>query len=157
MKIRKANANNRKKEFEITTYSGSHFSFPYSNAELVPTSNNKIIELYVDEELANEAITYVLESGDEGTIHVEQFLDYNEDPAYMANLLMYKLSLEARRNLENSGLSIRHVASRLNTSVPQLYRLLDAQKTNKSMTQLIKLLHVLELDVDLVVKKRAAS
>ena len=157
MKIRKANANNRKKQFEITTYNGSDFSFPYANAELVPTSKNKIIELYVDKELANEAITYVLESGDEGTIHVEQFLDYNEDPAYMANLLLYKLSLEASRNMDNSGLSVRHVASRLNTSVPQLYRLLDVKNTNKSMTQLIKLLHLLDLDVDVVVKKRAAG
>lgn len=157
MKIRKVNANNRKREFEITTYNGSEFSFPYANAELKPTRENRIAKLFVDKELANEAITYVLESGDEGTIHIEQFLDYNEDPVYLANLIMYKLSLEAKRNMENSALSARHIAKMLNTSIPQLYRLLDLQNTRKSMTQLIKLLHLLDLDVDFVVKKRAVN
>jgi len=154
VKIRNAKANNRKKEFEITTFNGSEFIFPYANAELKPTSENRIAELFVDKELANEAITYVLESGEEGTIHIEQILDYNEDPVYLANLLMYKLSLEAKRNMEDSALSTRHIARRLNTSVPQLYRLLDLQNTHKSMTQLIKLLHILNLDVDFVVKER---
>ena len=43
------------------------------------------------------------------------------------------------------------------TSVPQLYRLLDPANHRKSMRQLISLLHVLNCDVDLVVKERTAA
>ena len=101
--------------------------------------------------LGNEAITYVLNSGDEGSLHIEQILEYNEDPNYMANLLSYKLTLEALNGIENSGLSRRQIAKRLKTSVPQLYRLLDPANTSKSINQLVALLHVLNRKVDLVV------
>jgi len=67
-----------------------------------------------------QKLTLVLNSGDEGSIHIEQILEYNEDPKYMAELLTYKLTLEARRGIENSGLSRRQIAKWLQTSVPQL-------------------------------------
>jgi hypothetical protein len=38
----------------------------------------------VDDELGREAFTYTLESGREGTVHVEQVLDYHRDPGYLA-------------------------------------------------------------------------
>ena len=92
-----------------------------------------------------------------GSIHIEQVIEYKEDPKYLADLLTYKLSLEARKCIESSELSRRQVAKRLKTSVPQLYRLLDPANTRKSMKQLVALLHILDCDVDLVVKKRAAA
>jgi hypothetical protein len=49
------------------------------------------------------------------------------------------------------------MVKRLKTSVPQLYRLLDPSNTNKSMSQLVALLHILDCDVDFVVKKRSAA
>jgi len=107
--------------------------------------------------LGNEAFTYILESGEEGSVHIEQVLEYNEDPKYLADLLTYRLSLEARERIEHSELSRRQVAKRLKTSVPQLYRLLDPANTRKSMRQLVALLHILNCDVDLVVKERAAA
>jgi hypothetical protein len=66
------------------------------------------------------------------------------------------LSIEAQKGLESSKLSRRQIAKRLNTSVPQLYRLIDPTNTSKSMKQLVALLHILDRDVDLVVKKKAA-
>ena len=75
----------------------------------------------------------------------------------MADLLTYKLTLEAQEGIEGSGLSMRQIAKRLKTSVPQLYRLLDPVNTRKSMSQLVALLHVLNCDVDLVVKKKDAA
>ncbi|MGH8193651.1 MAG: hypothetical protein ACREQ8_04505 [Woeseiaceae bacterium] len=110
----------------------------------------------MDKELGNEAFTYVLKSGKHGSIHIEQVLEYIEDPKYLADLLTYKLSIEAKKGLESSKLSRRQIAKRLNTSVPQLYRLLDPTNTSKSMKQLVALLHILDRDVDLVVKKTAA-
>jgi hypothetical protein len=155
MKVNKVSINNRRKEFSITTHSGAAYTFPYTEADPRPGSGNRIEEVFVDKELGNEAITYVLNSGDEGSIHIEQILEYNEDPKYMAELLTYKLTLEARHGIENSGLSRRQIAKRLKTSVPQLYRLLDPANTSKSINQLVALLHVLNCKVDLVVNCRA--
>ena len=157
MKIRSVKSNNRKQEFSIVTYSGAEYSFPYSKADPRPVADNRIEDISVDKELGKEAFTYALESGVEGTVHIEQVLEYNEDPKYLADLLTYKLSLEAQKCIEDSELSRRQMAKQLKTSVPQLYRLLDPSNTRKSMSQLIALLHILNCDVDLVVKKRSAA
>ena len=154
MRVNKVSMNNRRKEFSIATRSGAAYTFPYAEANPRPSSGNRVEEVFVDQELGNEAITYVLNSGDEGSIHIEQILEYNEDPKYMAELLIYKLTLEARHEIENSGLSRRQIAKRLKTSVPQLYRLLDPANTRKSINQLVALLHVLNCKVDLVVNCR---
>lgn len=157
MKIRGVTVNNRKKEFAVTVYSGATYSFPYSEADPPPVPENPIEEVVVDKELGKEAITYTLESGEEGSVHIEQILEYNEDPKYLAELLTYRLSLEAQECIKTSALSRRQIAKRLKTSVPQLYRLLDPTNAKKSMKQLVALLHILNCDVDLVVKKRAAA
>ena len=157
MKIRSVASNNRRNEFSVVTRSGAAYTFPYVEAEPAPGSDDRIVEVFVDKELGNEAITYILESGEEGSIHIEQILEYNEDPKYLAELLAYKLTLEARGGVEDSGLSMRQIAKRLKTSVPQLYRLLDPANTRKSMSQLVTLLHVLNCDVDLVVRKKDAA
>ena len=67
-----------------------------------------------------------------------------------------RLTVEAKRQVEESGLSRRELARRLKTSVPQLYRLLDTTNTKKSINQLSCLLQVLECSVDLVVTDRGA-
>jgi len=157
VKIRSITSNNRKNEFSVITRSGVEYSFPYSEADPRPSPDDHIERVFVDKELGNEAFTFILESGEEGSIHIEQVLEYNEDPQYLADLLTYKLSLEAQKLIESSELSRRQVAKRLRTSVPQLYRLLDPTNTRKSMKQLVALLHILNCDVNLVVKKRAAA
>ncbi len=157
MKIRSVTSNNRRNEFTVVTRSGATYTFPYSEADPCPNSDDRLADVFVDKELGNEAFTYILESGEEGSIHIEHILEYNEDPRYLAELLTYKLTLEAQEGIEGSELSMRQIAKRLNTSVPQLYRLLDPVNTRKSMSQLVALLHVLNCDVDLVVKKKVAA
>jgi len=157
MKIRSVTLNNRRNEFAVVTRSGAAYAFPYAESDPRPSSDDRIVETFVDKELGNEAFTYILQSGGEGSIHIEQILEYNEDPKYLAELLTYKLTLEAQCGVEGSGLSMRQIAKRLKTSVPQLYRLLDPTNSRKSMSQLVALLYVLHRDVDLVVKKRVAA
>src|SRR4030067_1466612 len=140
MKIQNVTSNNRKREFTVALRSGVVYSFPYSETDPRPSTDDRIEDVFVDKELGNEAFTYILESGKEGTVHIEQVLEYHEDPKYLAELLTYKLSVEAQRRIKNSALSRRQVAKRLNTSVPQLYRLLDPANTSKSINQLIELL-----------------
>ncbi len=157
MKIHSVTSNNRRNEFTVVTRSGATYTFPYSEADPCPDSDDRIAEIFVDRELGSEAFTYILESGAEGSIHIEHILEYDEDPKYLAELLTYRLTLEAQKGIEGSGLSMRQIAKRLKTSVPQVYRLLDPVNTRKSMSQLVALLHVLNCDVDLIVKKKAAA
>ena len=152
MKLRRVVPNNRKRQFEITARNGRVLSMPYGKVTPKPTTNDLVRDVFVDRELANEAFTYRLASGGEGSVHVEQVLEYNEDPSYLGEQLVYRLSLEAERRVAASGLSRRELARRLNTSLPQLYRLLDPANTRKSMAQLVSLLRVLGCDVDVVVR-----
>lgn len=157
MKVRKVIANNRKAQLELTTYSGQTYPFPYVKLDPRPSVRDRVAEVYVDDELGREGVTYVLSSGAEGSVHMEHALEYNEDPAHLSALLLHRLTVEARARLDKSGLSRREIARRLGTSVPQLYRLLDTANTQKSMRQLIDLLHVLGFEVELRIKNRSAA
>ncbi|MBI4880877.1 MAG: XRE family transcriptional regulator [Planctomycetes bacterium] len=74
----------------------------------------------------------------------------------MRDLLLYKLTIEAQKRLEESPLSKREIIRRLGTSAAQLYRLLDSTNYRKSVDKLLLLLHVLDCEVDLVVRERSA-
>jgi hypothetical protein len=156
MKIRSVKYNNRKKAFEIKT-SGRSLPFPYSKAEPEPSGKDPISQLFVDQELGGEGFTYVLESGKQGTVHIEQVLEYNQDPWYLRDVLLYKLTIEAQNRLAKSPLSKREIIRRLGTSATQFYRLLDQQNYQKSVDQLLSLLSVLDCDVDLVFRAKKSS
>jgi hypothetical protein len=153
MKVKKVTANNRKKAFEVATQ-GKDYVFPYAKLEIPPSPENRIARVYVDRELDNEAFTYELESGDQGTVHLDHVLEYNRDPRYMRDLLLYKLTLVAREQVKTSSLSKREIIRRLGTSPAQFYRLLDQTDYKKSIDQLLALLNVLDCQVDLVVTDR---
>ncbi len=124
MKIRSVKANNRRKAFEVRMHSRT-LSFPYIKAEPRPTASDPVDEVSVDRELGREAFVYVLKSGADGTIHVDQVLEYNQDPGYLRDLLLYRLTLEAQKWVEESALSKREIIRRLGTSAAQFYRSLD--------------------------------
>jgi hypothetical protein len=152
VKVRAVNVNRKKRQLELTLRSGRMLPLPFSRLRPQPTRANRIATAWVDDELGREAATYVLESGAEGSAHVDQALDYNDDPTYLADLLTHKLTVTALERLARSELSRRELARRLGTSVPQVYRLLDPTNTRKSIGQLAALLHVLGCRVDLVVQ-----
>lgn len=157
MKIRSVAINNRKNQIELTARSGKTFPVPYARLDPRPTATDRVCEAFVDRELANEAVSYVLESGAEGAVHIEQALEYNQDPGYLADLLAHQLTAAALQRIDSSGLSRRELARRLNTSVPHLYRLLDPARKKKNISQLVSLLHVLDCDVQLVVKQKRVA
>ena len=156
MKIRSVSPNNRKKAFEVKTASKT-FQFPYSKSDPKPSVSDPIARVVVDKELAREAFTYVLGSGKEGTVHIEQVLEYNQDPNYMRDMLLYRLTIEVQKRVEASPLSKREITRRLGTSATQFYRLLDQTNYRKSIDQLLALLHILDCDVDLVVRAKGDS
>ena len=155
MKIRAVVGNNRKKVFEVKT-STRTLVFPYAKVDPRPTANDPLERVFVDRELGREGFTYVLTSGREGTVHVEQVLEYNQDPGYLRDALLYKLTIEAQKRVQASPLSKREIIRRLGTSATQFYRLLDQTNYRKTMDQLLSLLHVLDCDVDLVVRTHSA-
>ena len=155
MKIRSVKFNNKRKNFEVAA-SGKTYVFPYVKARPSPTSDDPVTRVYVDKELGGEGFTYELQSGKTGTVHVEQVLEYNRDPNYLRDLMLYKLTLEAQRRIAESPLSKREIIRRLGTSATQLYRLLDQTNYKKSLDQLVSLLQLLECDVDLVVRAKYA-
>jgi len=134
---------------------GDQYVFPYSKATPPPTQRDPLVRVVVDKELAREAFTYALRSGREGTVHIEQVLEYNRDPSHLRDLLLYKLTLEAQERVEKSPLAKREMIRRLGTSAAQFYRLLDQTNYRKSVDQLLTLLQVLDCEVELVVHARA--
>jgi hypothetical protein len=130
---------------------------PFAKLDPKPTSSDRISHAYVDKELAREAVSYVLESGAEGVVPIDQALEYNQDPAYLADMMLHQLTVQALQRVDSSGLSRRELARRLRTSIPQLYRLLDPTNTRKSLAQLVSLLHVLDCEVKLIVKSKQAA
>jgi predicted XRE-type DNA-binding protein len=98
-----------------------------------------------------------MESGKEGTVHSEQVLEYNQDPHYLRDALLYKLTVEAQKRVEATALSKREIIRRLGTSATQFYRLLDQTNYRKSVDQLLSLLHVLDCDIDLLVRTKTSS
>ncbi len=153
MKIKSVSPNNHKKAFEVRTYRQGYL-FPYAKLEIAPSRSNPVARVYVDKELGNEAFTYELASGDEGTVHMDHVLDYNSDPRYMRDLLLYKLTLAAQKRVKSSSLSKRELIRRLGTSAAQFYRLLDQTNYKKSIDQLVTLLHILDCDVGVVIKEK---
>lgn len=153
MKILSVVANNRKRAFEVRLRSRT-LVLPYAKVDPRPSANDRISEVFVDSELGREAFTYRLASGAEGSVHVDAVLEYNDDPSYMAELTLYRLTQEARERFEASGLTVREVARWLGTSPAQFYRLLDPANYAKSVRQLISLLYVLGCEVDLRVTER---
>lgn len=155
MRIRSVKHNNRKKVFEVRV-STRTLLFPYSKTDPGPAPEDPVTRVFVDREIGREGFTYVLRSGQTGTVHVEQVLEYNQDPNQMRDLLLYRLTLEAQKRMDASPLSKREITRRLGTSAAQLYRLLDQTNYRKSVDQLVSLLQVLDCDVDLVVRAKSA-
>ncbi len=155
MKIRWVKGNNRKKLFEVRVYA-KVLVFPYAKTDPRPSPEDPVARVFVDAELGREGFTYELRSGRTGAVHVEQILEYNQDPSYLRDLLLYRLTLEAQKRLKASPLSKREIIRRLGTSATQLYRLLDQTNYSKSVDQMLSLLRVLECDVDLVVRAKTA-
>src|SRR5436309_10241021 len=155
MKLRSVAFNNRREGFQIKT-SRKSFWFPYGKLDPRPTSKDPVVRASVDPELGREGVTYGLRSGAEGSVHVDQVLEYNQDPDHLRDLLLYKLTLEAQKRVAKSPLSRREIIRRLGTSAAQFYRLLDQTNYSKSVDRLVALLQALDCDVRLTVRARPA-
>jgi hypothetical protein len=156
VKIRTVEANNRKRAFEVRTLR-EDLVYPYAKLGLRPTDDDRVVEVYPDPDTGCEAFTYRLASGAEDTVHLDAVLEYHQDPAYLNDLLVHRLTVEASKALAHTQLAKREVARRLGTSASQLYRLLDPTQSGKSVGQLLALLHLLGREVEVVVRAKRSE
>ncbi|OFZ78684.1 MAG: hypothetical protein A2583_07220 [Bdellovibrionales bacterium RIFOXYD1_FULL_53_11] len=155
MKIKAVKVNNKKKCIQISVGT-KIYSLPYACLDLKPSPHNRIKTILVDPELGERAVTYRLEHGEEDSIHLDAFLEYNKDPAYLRNMVLYGLTVDAIRILKKKKLSKHEIMRRLGTSPSQLYRLLDTTNYKKSTDEMLKLLCVLGCSVEVHVTEEAA-
>ena len=156
MRIREVTANNRRKAFEVSMAGRPPLLLPFAQLELPPTTADPVKNVYVDPELGAEGFMYVLESGREASVHGDDVLEYNEDPAYLRDLTLYRLTLEAQKRIDRARLPKREIIRRLRTSPTQLYRLLDQTNYRKSIDHMLRLLQVLDCEVQFVVREKPA-
>lgn len=156
MKIDGVQDNARKKAFVINAGKET-YNFPYAKLRLRPTAAEPVVDVFPDRELGNEAFTYRLDSGREDTVHLDAVLEVNQDPDYLQELLLHRLTVEALDGLEESGLGKRQLARQLGTSPSQLYRLLDPENSGKSVGQMLALLHLVDRQIDFMIYPRSAS
>ena len=153
MKISKVEYNNRRRA--LTVYAeDAVYSFPYSKATPAPAAGNYVKMAFVDDELGSEGFSYVLESGQEGAVHMDAVLEVNNDPEHMKDLLIYNLTLVLRKAVKRSPISTRELIRQMNTSPSQFYRMLDPTNTTKSINQMVKLLYMLGNDLEFVIRLR---
>jgi hypothetical protein len=155
MKIRRVEANTRRKVVEVSV-GRRRLVYPFARLQPKPSTDDPIVAILVDREIASEGFTYALASRRQGTVHIEQVLEYNKDPGLLRDRLLYALTLEAQKRLEKSALSRRELIRRLRTSPAQFYRLLDQTNYRKSIDQMLALLQALDCDVRLTVRARSA-
>jgi len=125
--------------------------FPYAQAEPVPAKGDYVRKVYADPELGEEAFTYVLESGAEGSVHLDAVLEVNRDPEHLQDLMLYHLTLGLQKAVEESGMSKRELIKRLKISPSQFYRLLDPCCLQKSVGQIFTILYALSRDLEVVI------
>jgi hypothetical protein len=97
MKIRSVSFNNRRKMFGVNTAS-KKYAFPYSKSDPAPSPDHPVTRVFVDKEIGAEGFSYELASGKTGTVHIEQVLEYNSDPNYLRDQLLYKLTQITERS-----------------------------------------------------------
>ncbi|MEA1910406.1 MAG: hypothetical protein U9N32_01870 [Spirochaetota bacterium] len=149
MRIMNIEYNNRKKIFSVVT-SKSVFTYPFAKLDPPPTKNNPLVSVWIDEDFGEEAFTYKLKDKKSGTVHIDHVLEYNRDSNYMTELLLYKLTIEAKKHIDNTSLSKREIIRRLGTSPSQYYRLLDQTNVTKSINKMVNLLQVLGCEMDVI-------
>ena len=156
MRVLRVAADHRRKGF-LVQLRGRKYPFPFAVCNPKPSVKNRVLDVWVDPEVGNQGFTYRLASGAEGTILADHVLHYNRDPHYLADFLLYELTVQAQQRLKDSGWNIRDLARRLRTSPTQLYRLLDPTNYRKSMRQILSLLCLMDCEVSIRVRVKKAA
>ncbi len=156
LKIRGVSFDNKKRCFYILSAKGN-LPLPYSKLRLVPTRTNKIKKAYADPECGLHAFTYILESGEEDTVPFDAVLEYNKDPEYVGDMLLYKLTCQAQDIIEKNKVNKREVMRRMKIFPSQFYRLINQAFYGKTIDQMLKLLWALDATIEVKVNNKKVA
>ena len=153
--IKDVEINNKRKVITITI-SGKRKSYdlPFWRLRIKPTLNDRIHDCFIDPDLGMESITYTLESGTTDSIHLDAFLDFNNDPDHLRKNRLYDYTNQANDFIDNYDVSISELARMMNSSRSQVYRLLDPANNSKSVDSMLRLLGVLGITPEFKTKKK---
>ena len=154
LKVLSVTTNYHRRCFELETRERI-FTFPFAKLPHDINASKRVTSVYSDPELANEGFTYELESGETESVLLDEVLHYNIDSAILNDLLLFNLTCEVHKALDQSGLSKRELIRQLGTSSSQFYRLLDTTNYTKSAGQMMSLLHLLGKSVNVTVRPRS--
>jgi predicted XRE-type DNA-binding protein len=127
--------------------------FPYSKLNLKPTMNNPIAKVVVDSDFGDEGFTYYLKSGTEATVPMDAVLEYNKDPKYIREQLLYNLTLQARQIIKQKRISHNEIIRRMKISQMHFYRIINTTCYTKTIDQMVLLLAALDYCVDVKIRK----
>ena len=79
MKISKVSSNSREEDFSVSIGSdGATFFLPYSACNPKPSASNPVVEVFVAPKSSSQAFTYVLRSGQRGSVSADRVVSHVE-------------------------------------------------------------------------------
>lgn len=137
-----------KKTNSIIVDAEKSLSFPLSKLEKPFRKHTNIKKYYADEDLGREAVTIETFDGEEESIHLDSFLEHNNDPDYYRNLFLYEITVALEDKVISDKVVKSHISKVLETSMTQIYRTLDTTNYTKTIDQVVKFLAAIGYKVD---------
>jgi hypothetical protein len=144
-KIESATFSNRKKELEITYSSGKTIAIHYGSLGI----SKNVSDVWVDKETGNRSLGIEFVDGKVDYMPYDQPLAIAKDPEFMLQNHIEHVTAQIREELAKRKISKKYLARQLGTSDNQIQRLLSPKILNKNLTQLYKLVSLLDLQFEL--------
>ncbi len=158
-KFKEIRPNYRRNVLEITLAEGKkvkRYNLPFAVfRDKKIGSKNRFLSIAIDEELGNQAASFVLGDGSRGDFPADLVLYYC-DPSYDWSPIN-QLKRALKDKLDTSKLSVRVIADALNTSPSQVVRLLQENKGSKQFIHLIQLADLAGYQIEFSLKKKKAA
>ena len=158
-KFKEIRPNYRRNVLEITLAEGrkaKRYNLPFAVfRDRKIGSKNRFLSITIDEELGNQAASFVLEDGSKGDFPAD-FVLYYCDPNYDWSAIN-QLKRALKDKLDTSKLSVRVIADALNTSPSQVMRLLEENKVSKQIAQLFRLAELAGYQIEFSLRKKKAA
>ncbi len=158
-KFREIKPNYRRNVLEVTLVEGrkaKKYNLPFAVFRGKKIGGrNRFLSITIDEELGNQAVSFVLEDGSTGDFPAD-FVLYYCDPTYDWSPIN-QLKKALKDELDTSKLSVRVIADALNTSPSQVMRLLQENRASKQITQLFQLAELAGYQIEFNLKKKKAA
>lgn len=158
-KFKDVRPNYRKNLLEITLLEGRQcrsYTLPFSLVGATKANaRNRFARIDIEEELASQGVSYVLQDGTKGDFPSDLVL-YHCDPSYDWSPVN-QLKRALKNELGKSNLSVRVLAEALRTSPTQVVRLLEENRASKQLLQLFKLAELAGYRIEFRLRKKPAA